>query len=175
MTDTNIEETRAYTKVALMRMGKSELIAVAGEIGVDLGILPKLTKESISDSIMVFLEPHLDYESTDMDPVAKDYDLEKEEITEPRVSEPEPATVENEEVKRDTTIQFIPTHIAIKSQWPARITIRNSPSGRIYVWPKAGATVSVAGEDVDHIMSMNRSGTHGCCGSRGGRIYFVLA
>lgn len=99
----------------------------------------------------------------------------RKKSTKSRVSIPEPATVEAPEVKRDTPIQSAPTHVAIKSQWPARITIRNNPSGRTYIWNKAGTTIRVAQEDVNHIMSMNRSGTHGCCGSRGGHIYFVLA
>lgn len=151
-------------------MGKPELVTIAGEIGVDLAILPKLNKESISDAIIVFLEPHLDYEAMDMNPVAKD-----DEIIETRVSEPEPATVEVEEVKRQAPIQDEIVEIAITSRWPARTTIRNNPSGRTYVWNNVGSTVLVAKEDVGHIMSMNRSETRGCCGSKGGHIYFVLA
>lgn len=99
----------------------------------------------------------------------------RKKSTKSRVSKPEPATVEEEEVKRNIAIQSTPKHVAIQSCWSARVTMRDNPSGRTYIWGNAGTTVQVAIEDVDHIMSMNRSGTRGCCGSKGGHIYFVLA
>lgn len=79
-TDATTEEAREYTKTALMRMIKPELIAVAGEIGVDLAVLPKLTKDSISDAIMVFLEPYLDDESVDTVPAEPIVNVSDEEI-----------------------------------------------------------------------------------------------
>ena len=83
--DTKTEEARTFTKSALMCMAKPELIAVAGEIGVDLGVLPKLTKDSISDAIMVFLEPRQDYDEevgTPSEPTvsAADEEIELEEL-----------------------------------------------------------------------------------------------
>jgi len=164
-------ESKEYTKTTLMRMSKPDIFAVANEIGVDLSVLPKLTKDSIADAIIVFLEPYVE-----MSPVAEDHELEEvEETTEPRVSEPESATVEVEEVKRQIPAQFAIVETAIKSQWPGRLVVSNNPSGKEYIWEKPGDTIMVANEDVNHVMSRNRSEARGCCGSTGGHIYFVLA
>lgn len=88
MIESNIEEARDFTKAGLMRMSKPEIIAVADEIGVDLLVLPKLTKESISDAILVFLEPYLEDENGPFD------DLPVESIEEELAEPTEPVELE---------------------------------------------------------------------------------
>jgi len=80
MTESNVEEAKGYTKEALMRMSKQEIIAVADEIGVDLSVLPKLTEDSISDAILVFLEPYLEKDGS-LDELPVEYI--EEELAEP--------------------------------------------------------------------------------------------
>ncbi len=68
--------------------------------------------------------------------------------------------------------------IKVQSLWPARMIVRNTPSGEEYVWAKAGALVAVNPVDVDFLMSKNKgtvpSDGRGCCGGDGTRIYFQL-
>jgi len=103
----------------------------------------------------------------------------------PRVSKPQLATVESEEVKRelverlmspDTPIsQNVPAgKTAITSLWPGALVMSEAPSGATYRWDSAGAIVLVANKDVEFVMSKNRSGESGCCGSGNKRTYFQI-
>lgn len=68
--------------------------------------------------------------------------------------------------------------ISIQSLWPARLIVRDTPSGEEYVWANAGAIEAVNLADVEFLMSKNRgdvpSDKKGCCGGDGTRIYFAL-
>ena len=46
-----------YTKSKLMRMKKEELEAIADAEGVDVDMLEKVTKDTLSDAILASLEP----------------------------------------------------------------------------------------------------------------------
>lgn len=69
--------------------------------------------------------------------------------------------------------------ISIQSLWPARLIVRDTPSGEEYVWANAGAIETVNLADVEFLLSKNRgdvpSDRRGCCGGDGTRIYFALA
>lgn len=69
--------------------------------------------------------------------------------------------------------------ISIQSLWPARLIVRDTPSGEEYVWANAGAIETVNLADVEFLLSKNRgdvpSDKKGCCGGDGTRIYFALA
>lgn len=68
--------------------------------------------------------------------------------------------------------------ISIQSLWPARLIVRDTPSGEEYVWANAGAIEAVNLADVEFLLSKNRgdvpSDRRGCCGGDGTRIYFAL-
>lgn len=46
-----------YTKSKLMKMKKEELLAIADAEGVDIDIMEKVTKETLSDAILASLTP----------------------------------------------------------------------------------------------------------------------
>lgn len=93
------------------------------------------------------------------------------------------ATVEGEEVKReqerlmspDIPISNAPAgKTAITSLWPGTLIMRGTPSGATYRWEEAGATVLVANQDVEFLMSKNRGEKRACCGSGNSRTYFQI-
>lgn len=95
---------------------------------------------------------------------------------------PRLATVESEEVKREQVERLMAPvkprpqgNPAIVSLWPGKLIVPDAPSGATYEWPDGGSKVEVAVEDVDFVMSRNRGGNRGCCGSGGRRIYFEIA
>ena len=62
----------------------------------------------------------------------------------------------------------------LASAWPGTLRVRSAPSGSMYEWRKAGDIVQVLESDLAHLLAKNRNDAHGCCGSSGPRIYFVL-
>ena len=64
--------------------------------------------------------------------------------------------------------------VRLASAWPGRLLVRTAPSGSIYEWSNAGVIVQVLDSDLAHLLAKNRNDAHGCCGSSGPRIYFVL-
>ena len=61
----------------------------------------------------------------------------------------------------------------VTSLWPSDLVLV-CPSGRRYRWPKAGARQNVAADDVEFLMSKNRSKGRACCGGSGTRTLFTL-
>jgi len=68
----------------------------------------------------------------------------------------------------------VPKRVGLASTWPGPILVQSAPSGSIYKWGNAGAIVQVLESDLAHLLAKNRNDAHGCCGSGGPRIYFVL-
>lgn len=64
--------------------------------------------------------------------------------------------------------------IGLTSLIPGNLVIRDTPSGEVYRWPKAGAEVAVKPEDVDFLLALNHGGSRACCGGGGRRAYFQL-
>lgn len=96
-----------------------------------------------------------------------------EETPEP---EPKPAPKRRTR-RRKTTAPKAPVVIQMQSQWPARLIIRGAPSGKEYIFERAGVILGVDPQDVDFILSRNRTiETHGrgCCGGNKERIYVQL-
>jgi len=76
--------------------------------------------------------------------------------------------------RRKTTAPKAPVAIQMQSQWPARLIIRGAPSGKEYIFERAGVILGVDPQDVNFILSRNRRiETHGvgCCGGDRERIY----
>lgn len=67
-----------------------------------------------------------------------------------------------------------PRTARLASAWPGTLRVRSAPSGTMYEWRKAGDIVQVLESDLAHLLAKNRNDAHGCCGSSGPRIYFVL-
>lgn len=67
-----------------------------------------------------------------------------------------------------------PKTARLVSAWPGTLRVRSAPSGSMYEWRKAGDIVQVLESDLTHLLAKNRNDAHGCCGSSGPRIYFVL-
>ena len=66
--------------------------------------------------------------------------------------------------------------VVIRCLWPDRRVVRNTPSGRVYIWARSGAETAVDKEDVEVVMRANQSNARGCCGSgRRPRIIFEIA
>lgn len=68
----------------------------------------------------------------------------------------------------------VPNTVRLASAWPGTLRVRSAPSGSMYEWRKAGDIVQVLESDLAHLLAKNRNDAHGCCGSSGPRIYFVL-
>lgn len=66
----------------------------------------------------------------------------------------------------------LPPMVAVTSLWPARLIIKRTPSGAVYEWPNAGATIMVAAEDVPFLRAKNDRGLRPCCGQSSVRTYF---
>lgn len=91
-------------------------------------------------------------------------------------SEPEPKSAPRKKStrKKKITASKAPIVIQMQSQWPARLIIRGAPSGREYIFERAGVILGVDPQDVNFILSRNRNiETHGigCCGGDRERIY----
>ncbi len=65
-----------------------------------------------------------------------------------------------------------PARIPVTNAHPARLIVRKTASGEVYVFAP-GSTVSVLAEDVPSLMAWNSPGERRCCGG-GERIYFVI-
>lgn len=64
--------------------------------------------------------------------------------------------------------------VPVVSLIPGILHLKDAPSGRAYLWTKAGDTVLVRREDVDYLLTFNHSGSRACCGGGGERVYFQL-
>lgn len=65
--------------------------------------------------------------------------------------------------------------VIVRSAWPSRLIVANTPSGEVYDFIEAGVHLSVNAADVQHLLSQNRTNTRGCCGSGHNKIKFELA
>ncbi len=65
--------------------------------------------------------------------------------------------------------------VIVRSAWPSRLIVANTPSGEVYDFMQAGTYLSVNAADVQHLLSQNRTNTRGCCGSGHDKIKFELA
>ena len=65
--------------------------------------------------------------------------------------------------------------VIVRSAWPSRLIVADSPSGEIYDFDGAGALLSVNAADVQHLLSHNRTNARGCCGGGHDKIKFELA
>lgn len=71
--------------------------------------------------------------------------------------------VEVEEVPLvEIQTEYIPKTVQITSLRTAKINIRGSVTGKLYIWDKAGATVSVDEQDAPAILA--RKSGRSCCG-----------
>lgn len=88
------------------------------------------------------------------------------------------AMVEPAEVAPLASMSVTGDRIKVQSLWPARLIVRGTPSGEVYVWANSGAVETVNPVDVDFLLSKNRgkvpSDGRGCCGGDGTRIYLQL-
>jgi len=66
----------------------------------------------------------------------------------------------------------LPPLVAVTSLWPARVIVKRTPSGTVYEWPNAGATVMVLAEDVPYLRAKNDRGSRPCCGQSSVRQWF---
>ncbi|MHA2135895.1 MAG: hypothetical protein ACW99J_18715 [Candidatus Thorarchaeota archaeon] len=65
--------------------------------------------------------------------------------------------------------------VIVRSAWPSRLIVTNTPSGEVYEFEQAGTLLSVNAADVQYLLSQNRTNARGCCGSGHDKIKFELA
>jgi len=91
---------------------------------------------------------------------------------------PEPETKPKTRKRtKKTTAPKAPVVVQMQSQWPGRLIIDRTPSGKEYVFERAGVTLGIDPQDVDYVLSKNRtieSHGAGCCGGGKERIYTRL-
>jgi len=92
---------------------------------------------------------------------------------------PEPKSTRKRAAKRKekATAPKAPVVVQMQSQWPGRLIIDRTPSGKEYIFERAGAILGIDPQDVDYVLSKNRTiESHGvgCCGGGKERIYTRL-
>lgn len=101
----------------------------------------------------------------------------KPEVSSGVEDKPEPETKPKRKRTKKTTAPKAPVVVQMQSQWPGRLIIDRTPSGKEYVFERAGVILGIDPQDVDYVLSKNRTiESHGvgCCGGGKERIYTHL-
>lgn len=78
---------------------------------------------------------------------------------------PGPIPSELKDIPEIRPLDFDTERVNVRNLWPSRMIVRNTPSGEVYDFDQAGRALSVRNIDVQHLLSFNRNGARGCCGS----------
>lgn len=88
-----------------------------------------------------------------------------------RVESKQPVKLDIDEGKNFFYNEPIAT-VPIRSLIDAQIKLTGAVSGKVYIWPQAGAVVDVDARDKDEILNKKRG--RSCCGGQSGKNLFEL-
>ena len=123
------------------------------------------------------------YKSTDLE--KKDQDTKKKTGGAPKIDavKPDETTSTGKALGQESNASELPadySDVSIVYMRPANLIVGDTPSGESYTFFKGEAKAignqpgDVKPEDVDYLLSKNRSKGDPCCGATGETVYFML-